>query len=77
MGKHLHVFHRCRRKDAMSEIEDVARASADAAQHGIGLLEHPCGWSQEEGRVEVPLNRVRGSSDPITLTLATRPIAER
>jgi hypothetical protein len=39
--KHLDVLHRCRWKDAVPEIEDVASAFPDPTEHGVGLLHHP------------------------------------
>src|SRR5262245_201353 len=56
LRKHLNVFDRCRRQDAVAEIEDMARATSDALQDVFGLIEHPPGGTEQQRGIQVSLN---------------------
>ena len=60
LRQHLDVIHRCRRLDAMTEIEDVSGPSIHPAEHVIRTLEQPRDGTQQQRRVEVALHRADG-----------------
>ena len=64
LGKHLHVLDRCGRQDAVTEIENVANAAGDASQYVVGLREHALHRAEQEGRIEIALDRAV-VSDPL------------
>src|SRR5688500_12504528 len=55
LREHLHVLDRSRGQDAVTQIEDVARPAVDAAQHVVGLLEHPRWRAEQQRGIQVSL----------------------
>ena len=52
----LHVLDRRRRQDAVSEIEDVARAAGGAAQHVARAGEQAIARAEQQRRIEIALD---------------------
>src|SRR5437773_6736189 len=62
--KRLDVFDRRRRQNPVTEVEDVAEASARAREHVVGGGEGAIEWAEQQRRIKIALNRaVR--SDPL------------
>src|SRR5215212_6950569 len=57
LREHLNVLDRCRRQNAMSEIENMPWPAADAFQNAFRLVQHAPRWAEQERRIEIPLNR--------------------
>ena len=56
-GKRLHVFQRSRRKNAVTQVEDVARAARRTPQHIVGRGKHAIERPEQHRRIEIPLDR--------------------
>src|SRR2546428_829678 len=52
----LHVLDRCRGKDTVAEVEDVAGPAAGAGEDFVGRGEHAVERAEQQRRVEVALN---------------------
>src|SRR5206468_11023630 len=48
--KRLHVFDGCRRQNPVTEVEDVAAASARAREHVVGGGEGAIEWAEQQRR---------------------------
>src|SRR6266536_2978589 len=60
-SKSLHVLHRRRGQDAVTEVEDMAGTSARACEDVVGRREDAIQRSEKQRRIEVALNRAVGA----------------
>ena len=55
-SQQLHVLNGCARKNAMSEVEDVAGPAAGTLQDLVGACQEPLDGREEQGGIKIALD---------------------